>query len=169
MPLRRSQERKAEVAAMFAREEEQAVARQQRYAEEAALNKRVDVQMARELRTRVDRWGYNMHDNYGVTANGDGTVTIGDPRFEDSATVPFAAARAEIETPANARARVTATRVAALGILALAVPKTDKRLLLVITSGGTEVVNLVDGSDAVHLRKWVAAFNTQAASLGSQA
>lgn len=121
--------------------------------------------LAREI--RAGRSGYSMHDNYGVRANGDGTLTIGFSFLEDSVTVPFAGAHAEIETLADARSRVTATRVAAFGILALAVPKTDKRLFLVITSGSVEVVNPVDGSDGVHLRKWVAAFNTQAAAINA--
>jgi hypothetical protein len=145
MPSEKRAARRAEQAAIFERERQRTA--------------------ARELRERADTSGYTMDDNYGVRANGDGTVTVGIANADDSVTMPFAGAHAAIETPADARSRVTATRVAAFGILALAVPKNDRRLFLVITSGSIEAVNVVDGSDSGHLRKWVAAFNTQAASL----
>ena len=61
------------------------------------------------------------------------------------------------------------TRVAALGILALAVPKTDKRMFLIITGEQFEAAIPVDASDQAHLRGWIAAFNTKAMRLGTSA
>jgi hypothetical protein len=168
-------QRRAEREEMFAKERE--ATRQRNAAELAriAYEKRPEVaeQLIREgisnrKRERISRVGYTAQENYGITLNDDGTVTVGDPELGGEARGPLAGARATLERPADARDRVTAARVAALGVFALAVPKRDKRLFLVIAGTGFEGVTVVDGSDAEHLRKWVAWFNTRAAAAGSQ-
>jgi hypothetical protein len=127
----------------------------------------------RRKRERVEQRGYGAEDGrvndlggYGVTLNpDDGTVTVGDAELEEPVTLPLASSRARLETLAEARDRVTAARVAMLGVWALAVPKRDRRRALVIEARDAgEAVAVVDGTDEAHLRQWVAWFNRRAAA-----
>lgn len=145
--------RKAEVARMLAAEAEQT--------------------RIRDKRDRVTARGYTAQDGriddvggYGVSLIEDGTVVrAGDPEFGDAVTLPLAGAKASLETLAEARDRVTAGRVLALGVLALAVPKRDRRRVLVLRAvDGTEAAVVADGTDEVHLRQWVAWFNRRSAA-----
>lgn len=147
--------REAEREAMYAKER-------------AATEMRVHAQALVQKRERVSRTGYTARENYGVTLDDEGTVTVGDPELGGEVRGPLAGAKATLETPADARNRVTAARIAALGVFALAVPKRDKRLFLVIVGPTFEGINVVDSSDAEHLRKWVAWFNTRAATAEAQ-
>jgi hypothetical protein len=167
--------RKAELAAMFAREKELAQEREAQYAAERAAEQveRRDPRAAvlRRRANLVRRYGYQHNDGtgYGVYFNPGGTITVGDPELDGSVTGPLAGARATLETPADARTRVTVARSAALSVFALVVLRSDKRLVLVITTSTFEAVNIVDSREAEHLRKWVAWFNTKAlAAAGPQ-
>lgn len=172
MPLFNSPERearKAERKRMFAEEEERAQAR--RREERAQAVKAAQEAPLREKRERHLRTGYRQSDGrvndkggYGVTVHDDGPVSIGDREIGDYLETRLAGLHAELETLESARTRVTATRLVALGILAFAVPKRDPRRALVLTGpGGFEAVIVVDGSDEVHLRQWVAWLNRQGA------
>lgn len=130
----------------------------------------------RERRERVEQRGYTAEDRriddiggYGVTLIEDGTVVaVGDPELEGMVTLPLAGVRARLETMAEARDRVTAGRVVALGVLALAVPKRDRRRVLVVESPSVgEAVVVVDGTDEAHLRQWVAWLNRRGAAAGT--
>lgn len=122
-----------------------------------------------ELQQRSDRiakYGYpqgNAIRSYGVTFHEDQTITIGTPELGDGVTGPLAGAHATLENIGTVSSRVTVTRVAALGILALAVPKADKRKFLVVTGKDFEAAIPVDARDEIHLRRWIATFNTEAA------
>jgi hypothetical protein len=172
MPLFNSPERearKAERERMFAEEEERA--RIRRREERAQAVKAAQEAPLRERRERHARTGYgqnagriNDKGGYGVTVHDDGRVTIGDPDIGDYQETRLPGLHAELETLESARTRVTATRLIALGVLAFAVPKRDRRRVLVLTGpSGFEAVIVVDATDEVHLRQWVAWLNRQGA------
>lgn len=159
MPLFNSPERaarKAERERMFAAEEAR------------AKQRRLDDQREQRQR-RHARTGYGQSAGYGVTIHTDGTVDIGSADMGDLLHTTLAGSRAALETLESARSRVTATRLVALGVLAFAVPKHDRRMVMTITSpGGFEAVIVVDGSDEVNLRQWIAWFNRKAALAAEQ-
>lgn len=125
----------------------------------------------RERTQRIETSGYGPKDRrindiggYGVTIRDDGTVTAGYPDLGGYAEGPLIGTRATLETLEQAGSRVTATRLLAFGVLAFAIKKHDRRRILALSGpGGFEAVLVVDGSDEVHLRQWVAWFNRQAA------
>lgn len=172
MPLFNSPERqtrKAERERMFAEEEERARARRQ----EAVAQARRELELAplREKRECHARTGYDQHvgrvngkGGYGVTVHDDGRVSIGDAEIGDYLETTLPGLHATLETMDAARDRVTVTRLLALGVFALAVPKRDRRRVMVLTGpGGFEAAIVVDASDEVHLRQWVAWLNRQGA------
>lgn len=124
----------------------------------------------RTKRERIEARGYTSEDGridgkggYGVTIHDNGIVSAGDRDLGDYLEAPLVGMRASLETLEQARSRVTATRLIALGVLAFAVKKHDHRRVLALTgSDGFEAVLIVDSSDEVHLRQWVAWFNRQA-------
>lgn len=140
---------------------------------ERMLAEEAEQSRIRRKREQVAARGYRPDDGrvddlggYGVTLDPDaGTVTVGDPEVGESVTLPLAGARARLETMAEARTRITATRLLAIGILAAAVPKRDRRRVLVVEAPARgEAVVVVDGSDETHLRQWVAWLNRRAAA-----
>jgi len=172
MPMFNSPERearKAERKRMFAEEEQRAQARQRE--ERAQAVKAAQEAPLREKHERHARIGYgqnagrvNDKGGYGVTVHDDGRVTIGDPTIGDYQETRLPGLHAELETLESAQSRVTATRLLALGVLAFAVPKRDRRRIMVLTAPeGFEAVVLVDATDEVHLRQWVAWLNRQGA------
>jgi hypothetical protein len=124
----------------------------------------------RAKRERIEARGYTGEDGrvdgkggYGVTIHDDGTVSAGDRELGDYLEGPLVGMHASLETLEQARSRVTVTRLVALGVLAFAVKKHDRRRVLALTGrDGFEAVLIVDSSDEVHLRQWVAWFNRQA-------
>lgn len=127
----------------------------------------------RERRERIERYGYAPDDGrvddfggYGVTLHAeDGTVIVGDPEVDEPVTLPLAGLHVRLESLAEARDRVTATRLVALGLLALAAPKRDRRQVLVLDSPSAgEAVIVVDSTNEAHLRQWVAWLNRRAAA-----
>ena len=130
----------------------------------------------RRRREAVGQRGYSPTDGrvddlggYGVTLDqAEGTVSVGDPELEEPVTLPLAGLRARLETLAEARDRVTGTRLAMLGVAAFAVPKRDRRRVLVLeTPSGAQAVAVVDGTDEAHLRQWVAWLNRRGAAAES--
>jgi hypothetical protein len=124
----------------------------------------------RTKKERVEARGYTAEDGrvdgkggYGVTIHDDGTVSVGDRDLGDYVEGPLVGTRATLETLEQARDRVTATRLIALGVLAFALKKHDPRRILALSGPNAfEAVLVVDGSQEVHLRQWVAWFNRQA-------
>src|SRR6202012_21975 len=93
------------------------------YAEEARIERK---------RRQIAKTGYGPRvgrvdgkGGYGVTIHDDGTVAIGDREIDDYQECPLWGMRATLETLGQARDRVTATRLLALGVFALAAPKRD--------------------------------------------
>jgi hypothetical protein len=125
----------------------------------------------RTKKERIEARGYTSEDSrvndiggYGVTIRDDGTVVAGDRDLGDYVEGPLVGTRATLETLEQARDRVTATRLIALGVLAFALKKHDPRRILALSGPNAfEAVLVVDGSQEVHLRQWVAWFNRQAA------
>lgn len=153
--------RKAERERMYAAEAEKVRLDRER----AELQRRRDYNAAHGYSWTAGRVG--RLGGYGIWITEDGAVTVGDPKLGESLTTQIAGAHASLETLAEAHDRVTAGRVLALGLLALAVPKRDPRRLLVITApGGFEGVVVVDGSTETHLRQFVASFNRLGAGDG---
>lgn len=126
-------------------------------------------------RAALVRTGYGMnagrvngHGGYGVTIHDDGTVDIGTAEIGDHLQTTLPGLHADLETLESAKSRVTATRLLALGLLAFAVPKRDRRRVLVLTGpDGFEAAIVVDASDELHLRQWVAWLNRQGAQAGA--
>lgn len=117
------------------------------------------------LRQKIQNgYPFNYSPPYGISINDDGTVTVGDVRFKDSVTMPYAGARAELENLGVSGSNRTANTVA-FGVVGYALSKNAKRLLfLKVANGGIEAAIPVDGSNLPHLRGWVASFNTAAAT-----
>jgi hypothetical protein len=145
--------------------------------EERAQLRRKNEELARR-RANLMRTGYGLKagtgipdsvGGYGVTIHDDGTVSIGDPDIGDFVEARLPGLRATLETLEQARDRVTATRLLALGVFALAVPKRDQRRVLAISNAeGFEAAIVVDASNEVHLRQWVAWFNRQGAQAAAR-
>jgi hypothetical protein len=172
MPLFNSPDRaarNAERERMFAEEKERSRQRAEQYKEEERARR--EQAPIREKQARIARTGYDQHagrvngkGGYGVTVHDDGTVSIGDREIGDYLETTLPGLHAELETLDAARDRVTVTRLVALGVFALAVPKRDRRRILALTGpGGFEAAVVVDATDEVHLRQWVAWLNRQGA------
>ncbi len=92
-------------------------------------------------------------------------MSIGDREIGDFLETKLPGLRGQLETLEAARDRVTVTRLVALGVFALAAPKRDRRRVLALTGpDGFEAALVVDGTDEVHLRQWVAWLNRQGAA-----
>ena len=161
------------MAKLFRPSPEQAARRAELDRMYAAEDERLRIARRRD---QIARKGYSWTDGragrlggYGVWISGmepESSVTVGDRSLGDAPTTRLAGAHAHLETLAEARDRVTLGRVVALGLLALAVPKRDHRLFLLITGeGGFEAGAVVDGSTEVHLREFVTSLNRLGAGI----
>jgi hypothetical protein len=168
------------MANIFKPSPERAARKAERERMYAAEDERIRIARGQDEITRrrneIARKGYAWTDGrtgrlggYGVWISGmepESSVTVGDRSLGDAPTTRLAGAHAQLETLAQARDRVTLGRVAALGVFALAVPKRDYRLFLLITGAdGFEAGVVVDGSTEVHLREFVVSFNRLGAGI----
>lgn len=157
--------RKADRDRMFREEEERAQLRRER--EESARRRDALVRTGYGVKASAD--APDGVGGYGVTIHNDGRVSIGNPDVGDFVEGQLPGLRAALETLEEARGRVTVARLLALGVFALAVPKRDRRRVLAISGpDGFEAAIVVDASDEVHLRQWVAWFNRQGAQAAAR-
>lgn len=74
----------------------------------------------------------------------------------------------EVDGPSEVQRRVTVTRVLALGLIALAVPKKEKLAYLVIASNDGEAIIEIHSMNAMQLRAAVQPFGERLMSADAQ-
>lgn len=103
---------------------------------------------------------------FGFTLDlGAGSVTIA-----GQGTGRFAGSVMRVETEGQLTSRITATRLVALGVFALAARKTvdDRQLYLTVDGDGFQLVSKVDPTLGAAARQFAATYNTRSGGLAKQ-